>query len=183
MSNDQNPAPLASIDFDAMLNHLEKSNPQMFERLQAMTPGQLETAKEHLLAQAALSTGGHGHSHTHSNSCRHGIAPQRTNQPVLSQVEFLNPSEMNIVQAVQHNQIERVKELIESGQANVNASDDEKCYPLHWASINNHTELVRYLLAKGATVDIKGGDLHSTPLHWACKSHVYQSNDEISSRK
>lgn len=76
---------------------------------------------------------------------------------------------MPIVQAVQYNEIERVKELIESGTNHVNEADAENCYLLHWAAINNHADLVRYLIAKGATVDIKGGDLQSTPLHWACK--------------
>jgi palmitoyltransferase len=75
---------------------------------------------------------------------------------------------MTIVQAVQYNEIERVKQLIESGEINVNTPDEEACYLLHWASINNHVEIARYLIAKGAIVDVKGGDLQSTPLHWAC---------------
>jgi palmitoyltransferase len=75
---------------------------------------------------------------------------------------------MTVVQAVQYNEFDRVKELIESGEINVNTPDNEGCYLLHWASINNHVELVRYLIAKGAVVDGKGGNLQSTPLHWAC---------------
>ena len=40
---------------------------------------------------------------------------------------------------------------------------------LHWAAINNRTEIVKYLIAKGANVDAIGGELASTPLHWATR--------------
>ncbi|MEX0940883.1 MAG: ankyrin repeat domain-containing protein [Candidatus Babeliales bacterium] len=44
--------------------------------------------------------------------------------------------------------------------------------PLHWASFNGHTEVVKLLLANGADIDIKDNNGH-TPLHLALKKgHV-----------
>jgi hypothetical protein len=165
--------PLSPADSAAMLAQMQQMNPQMFARLQAMRPDLMETGNEHLLtAVAAAATnsggGGHGHSHAHSSSCRHPQSPMHFSQPVPEPPPVVPAADMNIVQAVQYNEIERVKQLIESGEADVNKPDSEGCYAMHWASINNHVELVRYFIAKGATVDIKGGDLNSTPLHWAC---------------
>lgn len=175
MDDNQSRPPLSQKDSAARLAQLQKMNPQMFARLQAMRPDLLETANEHLLASvfaAAANTGGEGHGHGHSHSpgqsCGHSHSQAHFSQPVPDAPPKPSPAEMTIVQAIQYNEIDRAKELIESGQADVNAPDAEGCYLIHWASINNHVELVRYLIAKGATVDIKGGDLQSTPLHWAC---------------
>ena len=174
MNNSPIRPPLSPSDSAAMLAQMQKMNPQMFARLQAMRPDLMETANEHLLAAAAAGAtansgdGGHGHSHTHSSSCRHAHSPMHFSQPVPEPPPVLPAAEMMIVQAVQYNEIERVKQLVESGETDVNQPDSEGCYLLHWASINNHVELARYLISKGAVVDIKGGDLHSTALHWAC---------------
>jgi hypothetical protein len=163
---------LPTKDSATLISQLQETNPQLLARLQTMRPDLLETANEHLLATivAAAKSGelGHGHSHNHSSSCGHSHSQAHFSQPVPEPPPKPAAAEMTIVQAVQYNEIERVKELIESGAVNVNAPDQEQCYLLHWASINNHVELVRYLIAKGATVDIKGGNLQSTPLHWAC---------------
>lgn len=40
---------------------------------------------------------------------------------------------------------------------------------LHWAAINNRLELVKFYISKGAVIDQLGGDLNSTPLHWAIR--------------
>lgn len=176
MNNTQIRPPLPTKDSAAILSQLQQMNPQMFARLQATRPDLMETANEHLLAaftaanaggQGGHGHGGHGHSHNHSSSCGHSHLSQPVAEPVPP--PKISPTEMNIVQAVQYNEIDRVKELIESGGTNVNTPDEEGCYLLHWASINNHVELVRYLISKGATVDVKGGNLQSTPLHWACR--------------
>ncbi|MBN3305352.1 ZDH13 Palmitoyltransferase, partial [Amia calva] len=64
--------------------------------------------------------------------------------------------------------IERCKELVEAGY-DVRQPDKENVSLLHWAAINNRTELVKYYISKGAIVDQLGGDLNSTPLHWAIR--------------
>ncbi|CAF1379307.1 unnamed protein product [Rotaria magnacalcarata] len=172
MNNNQIRPQLSPQDAAAMLAQLQQQNPQAYARLQAMRPELMETGNEHLLnnALAASASGhGHGHGHTHSSSCSHSQAQMHFSQPVPEPPPKPDPTQMSIVQAVQYNEIERVKQLIESGQVDVNTPDQEGCYLLHWAAINNHIELIRYLIAKGATVDLIGGDLKSTPLHWACR--------------
>lgn len=40
---------------------------------------------------------------------------------------------------------------------------------MHWAAINNRKEIVNYLLKKGADINAIGGELESTPMHWATR--------------
>uniref|UniRef100_A0A668ADK8 Palmitoyltransferase n=1 Tax=Myripristis murdjan TaxID=586833 RepID=A0A668ADK8_9TELE len=64
--------------------------------------------------------------------------------------------------------LERCKELVEAGY-DIRQPDKENVSLLHWAAINNRSELVKYYMSKGAVVDQLGGDLNSTPLHWAIR--------------
>ncbi|XP_011501459.1 PREDICTED: palmitoyltransferase ZDHHC17 isoform X2 [Ceratosolen solmsi marchali] len=77
-------------------------------------------------------------------------------------------SSFDIVRATQYGALERVTELVEAG-ADVNQLDAETVTLLHWAAINNRREIVKYLIAKGAIVNAIGGELASTPLHWATR--------------
>ncbi|XP_012279856.1 palmitoyltransferase Hip14 isoform X1 [Orussus abietinus] len=77
-------------------------------------------------------------------------------------------SSFDIVRATQYGALDRVTELVEAG-ADVNQPDSETVTLLHWAAINNRREIVKYLIAKGAVVDAIGGELASTPLHWATR--------------
>ncbi|XP_030906323.1 palmitoyltransferase ZDHHC13 isoform X2 [Melopsittacus undulatus] len=79
-----------------------------------------------------------------------------------------DPSICDIVKATQYGMIERCKELVEAGY-DVRQPDKENVTLLHWAAINNRQELVKYYISKGAVVDQLGGDLNSTPLHWAVR--------------
>ncbi|KAL6468508.1 hypothetical protein MHYP_G00220320 [Metynnis hypsauchen] len=77
-------------------------------------------------------------------------------------------SSWDIVKATQFGALERCKELVEAGY-DVRQPDKENVTLLHWAAINNRADLVKYYIAKGAVVDQLGGDLNSTPLHWAIR--------------
>jgi len=77
-------------------------------------------------------------------------------------------------QASQRGLFEVVRNLILSNKAGVNDKDDQNCTALHWAAINNHLEIAKFLLIHGARVDEKGGDLMATPLHWATRSGFLQ---------
>ncbi|KAM6274712.1 palmitoyltransferase ZDHHC13 isoform 1-T1 [Porphyrio hochstetteri] len=79
-----------------------------------------------------------------------------------------DPGTCDIVKATQYGIIERCKELVEAGY-DVRQPDKENVTLLHWAAINNRQELVKYYISKGAIVDQLGGDLNSTPLHWAIR--------------
>ncbi|NXH73168.1 ZDH13 Palmitoyltransferase, partial [Hydrobates tethys] len=79
-----------------------------------------------------------------------------------------DPGTCDIVKATQYGIVERCKELVEAGY-DVRQPDKENVTLLHWAAINNRQELVKYYISKGAIVDQLGGDLNSTPLHWAIR--------------
>ncbi|KAK4822891.1 hypothetical protein QYF61_021110 [Mycteria americana] len=79
-----------------------------------------------------------------------------------------DPGTCDIVKATQYGLVERCKELVEAGY-DVRQPDKENVTLLHWAAINNRQELVKYYISKGAIVDQLGGDLNSTPLHWAIR--------------
>ncbi|XP_041263953.1 palmitoyltransferase ZDHHC13 isoform X4 [Onychostruthus taczanowskii] len=79
-----------------------------------------------------------------------------------------DPSTCGIVKATQYGMLEQCKELVEAGY-DVRQPDKENVTLLHWAAINNRQELVKYYISKGAVVDQLGGDLNSTPLHWAIR--------------
>lgn len=77
-------------------------------------------------------------------------------------------STWDIVKATQYGILERCKQLVEAGY-DVRQPDKENVTLLHWAAINNRLELVKYYISEGAVIDQLGGDLHSTPLHWAIR--------------
>uniref|UniRef100_A0A8C9G2H4 Palmitoyltransferase n=1 Tax=Pavo cristatus TaxID=9049 RepID=A0A8C9G2H4_PAVCR len=77
-------------------------------------------------------------------------------------------STWDIVKATQYGIYERCRELVEAGY-DVRQPDKENVTLLHWAAINNRIDLVKYYISKGAIVDQLGGDLNSTPLHWATR--------------
>ncbi|KFM66098.1 Palmitoyltransferase ZDHHC17, partial [Stegodyphus mimosarum] len=77
-------------------------------------------------------------------------------------------STFDIVKATQFGVFERCQEIIEGGY-DVNRPDSENVTLLHWAAINNRQEIVKYYISKGANVDTIGGELLSTPLHWATR--------------
>ncbi|VVD02579.1 unnamed protein product [Leptidea sinapis] len=77
-------------------------------------------------------------------------------------------SGFDIVKATQYGAYSRVKELVEAGW-DVNQPDHETVTLLHWAAINNRRDIIEYLVSKGARVDAIGGELQSTPLHWAAR--------------
>ncbi|WWC67222.1 uncharacterized protein I206_101129 [Kwoniella pini CBS 10737] len=52
--------------------------------------------------------------------------------------------------------------------------DDQGITPLHWAAINAHMGMCRFLLDNGAEIDAIGGELNATPLQWAARNgHLY----------
>lgn len=130
-------------------------------------------------AQGHTNNGhGHGHGHGHGGHCSslHNPGfqfPQRTD--VIDSIQQLKKfpqaeesSSWDIVTATQFGALDRCKELVEAGY-DVRQPDKENVTLLHWAAINNRLELVKYFLSKGAILDQLGGDLNSTPLHWAIR--------------
>lgn len=58
---------------------------------------------------------------------------------------------------------------MEEENIDVTQPDDEGITLLHWAAINNRKEMVSYLIKKGGDVNAVGGELKSTPMHWATR--------------
>lgn len=72
--------------------------------------------------------------------------------------------------AVQYGYYDRVVELIEPNPSLATTPTNGNITLLHWAAINNRTEIAEYLLSKNAQVDALGGELRATPLHWAARN-------------
>uniref|UniRef100_A0A3Q2GU35 Palmitoyltransferase n=1 Tax=Equus caballus TaxID=9796 RepID=A0A3Q2GU35_HORSE len=102
---------------------------------------------------------------------RHGVCAHE-NKDLAKAREALplleDSSNCDIVKATQYGIFERCKELVEAGY-DVRQPDKENVSLLHWAAINNRLDLVKFYISKGAVVDQLGGDLNSTPLHWAVR--------------
>lgn len=77
-------------------------------------------------------------------------------------------SGFDIVKATQYGAFDRVQEIVQSG-FDINQRDEENVTLLHWAAINNRKEIVQYFIKLGADIDAVGGELMSTPLHWATR--------------
>ncbi len=66
-----------------------------------------------------------------------------------------------------------VKQLLDSG-VNVNQIDKDGVTLLHWAAINGRLDVAALLVTRGAKVDLVGGVLKSTPLHWAVRENHFR---------
>ncbi|XP_023262054.1 palmitoyltransferase ZDHHC13 isoform X2 [Seriola lalandi dorsalis] len=115
----------------------------------------------------AAAFGGTGHPFMPAFHGQFGKIVEQTQQP-KKRSHMDDSSSWDIVKATQFGILERCKELVEAGY-DVRQPDKENVTLLHWAAINNRSELVKYFISKGAIVDQLGGDLNSTPLHWAIR--------------
>ncbi|KAK2520361.1 palmitoyltransferase ZDHHC13 isoform X2 [Columba livia] len=110
----------------------------------------------------------HGPHRPHMHSCHNAHGDNELPVPPGPYPIIEDPSTCDIVTATQYGLSERCRELVEAGY-DVRQPDKENVTLLHWAAINNRQELVKYYISKGAIVDQLGGDLNSTPLHWAIR--------------
>lgn len=67
-------------------------------------------------------------------------------QKILNAIASKDYNQLNAIKATQYGVLERLRELIESGQYDVNQPDQENVYLLHWAAINNRIEIAKYLI-------------------------------------
>jgi len=71
-----------------------------------------------------------------------------------------------IFTAAKKGDLESVKRIAARDPSRVNALDDEKYTPLHWACIRAHWDVAEFLIEQGAELNVRGGD-GGTPLNWA----------------
>jgi palmitoyltransferase ZDHHC13/17 len=77
------------------------------------------------------------------------------------------------VRACQFGELTKLQDLVQGRNGElrlrVNQKDGEGISFLHWASINNRLDVVKYLLSEGADATAPGGVLQETPLQWAAR--------------
>jgi ankyrin repeat protein len=73
--------------------------------------------------------------------------------------------------------IERIRALIESGQASASDRNDDGITLLHVAAITGRVPVCAYLIEKGAEVNALGGSLPATPLQWAARKGLVEIMD------
>jgi len=103
-----------------------------------------------------------GDSESASLTSVEGVAVQAQDEQAPPKDEY------TIYQMCMRGLYDQVAKLVENG-ADVTVRDDENISCLHWAAINNRSDLCAYLISKGAEVDALGGELMATPLQWAVR--------------
>ncbi|CAM9431663.1 unnamed protein product [Choristocarpus tenellus] len=91
------------------------------------------------------------------------------------------PVDTELHKAAHNGDLGKVKELIETGEVDVNAPGAAERRPLHRAAGGNNVEIMNYLLEKGAPVDQvdKSG---RTALHWSCISGHKEATEVLLAR-
>ena len=79
-----------------------------------------------------------------------------------------------IVEAAKRGDLHAVKAILADDPSKLNALDEEKYTPLHWACMRAHWDVAEYLIEQGADLNIQGGD-GGTSLQWA----VHHDNVDI----
>ncbi|KAL8854950.1 MAG: hypothetical protein Q9221_000146 [Calogaya cf. arnoldii] len=83
------------------------------------------------------------------------------------------PLHEDIMQLARLGELGPIQKLLDEGKYTADYSDAENITPLHWAAINNHLALSRFLLEQGADVNALGGINQATPAHWAVQKCNY----------
>lgn len=82
---------------------------------------------------------------------------------------YVPPDMDELVRATQYGEFDVCRRAVESQPSLLSSRDSIGVTLLHWAAINNRLHLAAFFLSGGAPVDARGGDLNSTPLHWAIR--------------
>ena len=58
--------------------------------------------------------------------------------------------------------------VLEKGDACANEPDEKGYYPMHWASLGGHVEVMRYFNSLGIPLSLPTkNEVQYTPIHWA----------------
>ncbi|KAJ3112763.1 Palmitoyltransferase Hip14 [Physocladia obscura] len=149
------------------------SNSVSFDSYTAAATGNAQSAAQ---SQRQHSHHHHPHSSSHSRGHHRDCCDDDdgNNNVGLAAVAppVPNPDDLDLFQAAQHGFTERVTQLLTSGQARALDLDAEGCTAMHWAAINNQVAVLNILLdsTDNSVIDVTGGALQSTPLHWAARA-------------
>jgi len=93
--------------------------------------------------------------------------------PIILYITLVASAE-TVVEAAKNGDWETVKSILEQDPSKLNATDEDRYTPLHWACMRAHWGVAEYLIEKGADLNVIGGD-GGTPLNWC----VHHDNVEI----
>lgn len=85
---------------------------------------------------------------------------------------------MDLIEAIIHNDIAKVKELLEQGIDPNKADDWANVTPLHYAALLNEVEMVALLVAAGANTDSRDSLDEETPIDVA-RAHGHDKIVEL----
>jgi ankyrin repeat protein len=83
-------------------------------------------------------------------------------------------SSESIVEAAKKGDLQTVETILEKDPSQLDVTDQDVYTALHWASMRAHWDVVKYLIERGADLNVVGGD-GGTPINWA----VHHDNVEI----
>ncbi|CAM9365145.1 unnamed protein product [Phaeothamnion confervicola] len=86
------------------------------------------------------------------------------------------PVDTELHKAAHNGDLAKVKELVESGEIDVNAPGAADRRPLHRAAGGNHVDIMGFLLDKGAPID-QADKSGRTALHWAAISGCKEATE------
>ena len=86
----------------------------------------------------------------------------------------IGASAETIVEAAKNGDLLAVKSILAQDPSKLNATDEDHYTALHWACMRAHWDVARYLIERGADVNVVGGD-GGTQINWA----VHHDNVEI----
>src|SRR6267154_4516787 len=89
----------------------------------------------------------------------------------------LNSTQVDIFTYARQGNMERIRAIIESGQASVTDRNDDGITPLHMAVISGRVPACAYLIEQGAKVNAFGGSVPATPLQWAARKGLVKIMD------
>ena len=103
----------------------------------------------HMHAHTRTHTHTHMHAHTHTHTKAATDVEGATTdvegekEPSPPEMPKKDPSSFTLVEAAQYGVLERCRELVERGKADVTKPDSEGITCLHWAAINNRLPVAR----------------------------------------
>ena len=95
-----------------------------------------------------------------------------------SEEEIQKDPKLRFLWAAENNQMPVITEMLDDDESLLNMKDVDGYTALHRAAYSNHTELISFLVARGACVDAVTND-GWTPLHSACRWNLAEAAEAL----
>ncbi|XP_065159001.1 uncharacterized protein Patsas [Atheta coriaria] len=89
----------------------------------------------------------------------------------LSEADIADQTQKSIFDVVKTGEVSDIEDLVEKLGTQILRARDEWGYtPAHWAALDGNVEIMRYLVDRGAPIDLSClGTQGPRPIHWACR--------------